>query len=54
MRYLKYIVFGLGTAIGVIAYRSIEDGRIAAIALIAVIIVTAIVTTIVENRTGEK
>jgi len=54
MKYLKYIVFGLGMAVGIIAYRTIENTAIAALVLIAVIVVTAVVTTAVEKKTEKK
>ncbi len=54
MKYLKYAVFGLGVAAGLITYQAIEDGRIGALALIGIILITAIVTTLVENKTENK
>ena len=54
MKYLKYIVFGLGTAAGIVAYRSIENTPIATLTLIAIIVVTAIITTAVEKKTETK
>ena len=54
MKYLMYVVFGLGMAVGTILYRSIESGPIAVLTLIAVIVVTAIATTAVEKKTEKK
>ena len=54
MKNLKYIVFGIGVAVGMIIYRSIENSALAAIALIGVIILTAVLTTVVENKTEKK
>ena len=54
MKYLKYITFGLGTAAGFIAYRSIDNVPVATLTLIVIIVVTGIVTTLVEQKTKDK